>query len=157
MSAVRSLQVSHGPLQETPMNARHFALIAGAIYVVVAVAGFIPALLQPVHPDAPPVHVDALHGRLFGLFPVNILHTLVHLAIGLWGLAAARGLAGSILYARALAVIYAALALMGLLPVLNTLFGLVPLYGHDVWLHAGTAAVAAFFGWSPAMHRDPRA
>ena len=37
---------------------------------------------------------------------------------------------------------------MGLIPVLNTTFGLVPLFGHDVWLHAGTAALAAYFGFS---------
>jgi len=30
---------------------------------------------------------------------------------------------------------------------LRTTFGLVPLYGHDVWLHAVLAAVAAYFGF----------
>ena len=23
----------------------------------------------------------------------------------------------------------------------------MPLHGHDVWLHAGTALIAAYFGW----------
>ena len=36
---------------------------------------------------------------------------------------------------------------MGLLPVLNMTFGLIPLYGHDVWLHAGFAAMASYFGF----------
>jgi hypothetical protein len=26
-------------------------------------------------------------------------------------------------------------------------FGLIPLHGHDVWLHLGTAAIAAYVGW----------
>jgi hypothetical protein len=36
---------------------------------------------------------------------------------------------------------------MGMVPGLNTVFGLLPLHSHDVWLHAGTAAIAAYFGW----------
>jgi hypothetical protein len=36
---------------------------------------------------------------------------------------------------------------MGLIPGLSTLFGLVPLFGHDVWLHALTAIIAAWFGY----------
>ena len=33
-----------------------------------------------------------------------------------------------------------------------TLFGLAPLYGHDVWLHALIAAVATYYGFAPADH-----
>jgi hypothetical protein len=36
---------------------------------------------------------------------------------------------------------------MGLLPVLNITFGLIPLYGHDIWLHGGFAAMASYFGF----------
>jgi hypothetical protein len=31
--------------------------------------------------------------------------------------------------------------------VLNVMFGLTPLFGHNIWLHAGTAALAAYFGY----------
>jgi hypothetical protein len=79
----------------------------------------------------------------------------VHLAIGAWGLAAYAGWSEPRLYARSLAVLYAALAVMGLIPGLDTLFGLVPLHGHDVWLHLATAAVAAWFGFAVA-ERAPR-
>jgi hypothetical protein len=34
------------------------------------------------------------------------------------------------------AVVYGILTVMGLIPALDTTFGLIPLYGHDVWLHA---------------------
>lgn len=37
--------------------------------------------------------------------------------------------------------------MMGLFPVLNTTFGLIPIFGNDVWLHAVTAIAAAYFGW----------
>jgi hypothetical protein len=58
------------------------------------------------------------------------------------------GWLGTRTYAMSLAVIYGVLGVMGLVPALNTLFGLTPLYGHDVWLHLGTAAVAAYFGFA---------
>ena len=138
------------------MNVRRFAMIFGVIFLLVGIAGFIPQLLQPPAGDAPQVAVDTLRGDLLGLFPVNVLHTIVHLLIGIWGLAAARSLRGSVVYARALAVIYAVLAIMGLIPGLNTVFGLIPLHGHDVWLHAGTALIAAYFGFA-TKHETQRA
>jgi hypothetical protein len=43
---------------------------------------------------------------------------------------------------------------MGLIPALNTLFGLAPIHGHDVWLHGGTAIIAAYFGWFAAASTE---
>lgn len=37
---------------------------------------------------------------------------------------------------------------------LHTAFGLVPLYGHDIWLHAVLAGVAACFGFA-REHQQP--
>ena len=50
-------------------------------------------------------------------------------------------------YARGLAIFYGLLAIMGLIPGLNTTFGLIPIFGHDIWLHALSALVAAYFGF----------
>ncbi|GAA0578470.1 DUF4383 domain-containing protein [Caenispirillum bisanense] len=130
----------------TPAAVRTFALILGIVFVVVGIAGFIPAFVVAPATDAG-LALDHGHGRLFGLFPVNWLHNLVHLAFGVWGLVASRGFGGARGYARAVAVIYAVLAVMGLIPVLRTTFGLIPLYGHDIWLHFAIAAVAAVFGF----------
>src|SRR5262245_65926342 len=94
-----------------------------------------------------------MYGYLLGLFPVNIVHTATDFAVGAWGTVAwqwdhlSRGLASPKVYARALAVIYGALAVLGVVPVLHTLFGVLPIHGNDVWLHAATAALAAYFGW----------
>ncbi|MCM0043055.1 MAG: DUF4383 domain-containing protein [Burkholderiaceae bacterium] len=128
------------------MSTKRFAMIAGIVYLLVGIAGFFPALLTAPDP-AHSVSLNVLHGNLLGLFPVNIAHTLVHLAIGAWGVMAARGDGTAITYARSLAILYAVLAIMGLFPRLDTVFGLIPLHSHDIWLHAGTAAVAAYFGW----------
>ena len=129
------------------MSIRTFALIFGIAYLGAGLLGLIPAALLPPPADAPPTHFTMLYGYLLGLFPVNVLHSAVHLVIGAWGSAAWSGSLSAIGYARSLAVIYGLLAVMGLVPGLNTVFGLIPLHSHDVWLHAGTAAIAAYFGW----------
>ena len=129
------------------MRTTTFALILGIAYLAAGLMGLVPALLRPPPADAPPTSFTLLYGQLLGLFPVNILHTAVHLAIGFWGLSAWRGAADPKVFARSLAMLYGALAVAGLIPGLNTMFGFIPLHGHDVWLHAGTAAIAAYFGW----------
>ena len=138
------------------MRTATFALFAGIVYLSAGLLGLVPAALYPPPADAPPMHFGLLHGYLLGLFPVNILHTAVHLAIGFWGIVAWRGLVARKTYPRTLAVFYGALAVLGLVPQLNTLFGVLPLHGHDVWLHAGTAAIAAYFGWRTETEPERR-
>jgi hypothetical protein len=82
-----------------------------------------------------------------------VLHNIVHLAFGVWGLAVYRSTSASIGYARAVAVVYAVLVVMGFIPGLDTVMGLLPLHGNDVWLHAAIAAVAAYFGF--IRHAEP--
>lgn len=137
------------------MKTRYFALIFGLLYLVAGVLGFIPRLLTMPPATGPAMAVTGNYGYLLGLFPVNVLHNLVHLALGLWGLAAWRTFSASRVYARSLTVIFAVLAILGLLPQTNTLFGLVPLYSHDIWLHAATAIIAAYFGWAPVTVTSP--
>ena len=138
------------------MRTATFSLIIGIAFLAAGVLGLIPAALEPPPPDAPPTRLAVLYGYLIGLFPVNILHTAVHLAIGVWGLAAWRGATDPKRYARSLAILYGVLAGMGLIPGLNTVFGLIPLDSHDVWLHAGTAALAAYFGWRKEVNMERR-
>ncbi|MEZ0368653.1 MAG: DUF4383 domain-containing protein [Candidatus Sericytochromatia bacterium] len=127
---------------------QNFALGFGIVFLVVGIAGFIPGLSQPEH-TTPPLVMEAFHGRLLGLFPINLLHNVVHLLIGVWGILGARNIAGAIGFSRGLAIFYGLLAIMGLIPGLQTLFGLIPIHGHDVWLHAGSALIAAYFGFGP--------
>jgi hypothetical protein len=130
------------------MAIRYFAIAAGIVYILVGLMGFMPGLNVPGPADAPDIAVDSFYGYLLGLFPVNVLHNFVHLAIGAWGIwGYANGIPGSRMFARGLTVVYGILAVMGFIPVLNTMFGLVPIFGHDIWLHAGTALLAAYFGW----------
>jgi hypothetical protein len=131
------------------MRIQNFARIFGIVFLLIGVGGFIPGLTQP-H-DHPGLTVEAGSGMELGLFPVNVLHNIIHILFGAWGLFAARNYDASRTYARVVAIVYALLTLLGLIPATNTTFGLVPIYGHDVWLHALLAAVAAYFGF---VHRE---
>src|SRR5688572_33436947 len=120
------------------MSPRTFARIYGIVFLLVGIAWFIPGFTRLDHAHAEGVDLTVTgpgHGMLLGLFHVNVLHNIVHLMFGVWGLFASRELGQSILYARGVAIIYFVLAIAGLIPRLNTMFGLVPLDGHDIWLH----------------------
>jgi hypothetical protein len=135
------------------MNVRTFALIYGLVFVVVGLAGFVPALVTPHDTALHQLTIDQGAGDLLGLFPINILHNLVHLVFGVWGLAVYRNTRAAIGYARVVAVVYAVFVIMGFIPNLSTVFGLVPLHGNDIWLHALLAAGAAYFGF--LWHAEP--
>jgi len=141
------------------MKTATFALIFGIAYLLAGLLGLVPAALRPPPPDAPSTHFTMLYGYLLGVFPVNVLLSAVHLAIGALGVAAWRGMTNPLVYARSVALLFGVLALMGLIPGMSTLFGALPIYGHNVWLHAGSAAIAAYFGWrstEPNMERRNR-
>ncbi len=128
---------------------QYFALIVGILFVLVGIMGFIPGLLREpaVAPDAAGLAYTDGYGYLMGLFPVNVLHNIVHLLVGGLGIFASLSLGSARLYSGVLALFYGSLALMGLFPVTQSTLGLIPIYGNDIWLHALTAAIAAYFGF----------
>jgi uncharacterized protein DUF4383 len=127
------------------MSTSTAAMVFGVVFLLAGISGFFPA---PIPPGAPPLTVQHGHGLALGLFPVNTLHNIVHLLFGVFGIAAARGAIMSARgYFQLVAVAYTALAILGLLPATQTTFGLVPIWGNDVWLHALIAAGAAYFGF----------
>lgn len=129
------------------MNVRSVALVFGIVFIAVGLLGFVPGAVEGPPADAPELTMEGGYGYLLGLFPVNLLHNLVHLLFGVWGIFAYPMLSRARLYLRSVAVIYGVLVVFGLVPLLKTTFGLIPVFGHDVWLHALLALVAAVFGW----------
>ncbi len=122
---------------------QHVARLFGWIFVLIAIWG---AVLAGTSMEADP----SLAPRLWGLFPVNFLHNLVHLLIGLWGIGASRSAESARGFAALAGAVYLVLAVVGLLAPAG--FGLVPLGGHDVWLHAllGVVLVVAGVTLAPA-------
>lgn len=119
------------------------AMVFGVVFLLVGVLGLLL-------PDGMGMESDPEQApHLLNLFPVNLLHNLVHLAFGVWGLMASRRHDAARAYCRAGAVIYAALVVLGF--VTPSMFGLVPIGGHDIWLHALLAAGLGYFGF---VHRE---
>ena len=129
------------------MATRYFALVWGIVFLAIAASGFIPGSWVPAPAHYPHIAVDSGYGAAMATFPVNILHNLIHLAFGIWGVIAYRRYDSARSYAKVVAIAYGMFAVMGLIPGLNTTFGLVPLFGNDVWLHVLLAAPAAYFGF----------
>jgi hypothetical protein len=138
------------------MNLQSAAMLFGIVFVLAGVAGFFAA---PPPPGAPSLIVEHGHGLALGLLPVNTLHNIVHLLFGVLGIAAARGAVLTARgYFRVVAAAYALLVVLGLIPATQTTFGLIPIWGNDVWLHLLLAAAAAYFGFlAPPTSRVVRA
>jgi hypothetical protein len=133
------------------MPVRYFAGFIGLLYTVLGLLGVTSSFVEPTQ-NIPyivtEVGVPEGFGYLFGLFPTNVFGGSVYLFIGLMGILVAVGNEViSRLYAESMAVYLGIFALLGAIPVANTLFGLMPIYGNDVWLHAGSAIAAAYFGF----------
>ena len=123
--------------------AQRLAQVFGWAFIVVGIGGFFASGLSMTadHTLAP---------RLLGIFPVNLVHNLVHLIFGAWGVAASRSLGATRAYLLGAGVIYLVLAALGY--VAPDGFGLVPLGGADIGLHVFLALglLAA-----RALARDP--
>lgn len=114
------------------------AQIFGVVFILVGIAGFFATgMSMDADVETAP--------RLLGLFPVNVLHNIVHLLFGVWGLVAARTWDGSVTYGKVGGIIYLVLAALGF--VIPDTLGLMPIGGNDIWLHAvlGIALLALGF------------
>ena len=113
------------------------ALVTGVVFLVVGVAGFIPGIttdydtLRFLGPES--------EAMLLGIFQVSILHNLVHLAFGIWGVAASQAFSGSRTFLIGGGSIYAVLWVYGLVVGHDSEANFVPLNNADDWLHLGLA------------------
>ena len=123
--------------------AQRIAQNFGAVYLLVGILGFIPPLI-PGQIQGLLGPFEPLSGFLLGLFAVNWLHSVAHLAIGAAGLASYRSHAAARSYAIGIGVLYLGLFVIGL--ILPLVFGLLPLNGADNILHLVSGAVALAIG-----------
>lgn len=131
------------------MNAPLIARIFGVLFLLAGAAGFAPwsQIAMPAPDVADVITLDQFYRFLFGVFPVNIAHDALHIFLGLWGLLAASRFGWAVAYCRFVAVLYFFLVIFGMIPITNTLFGAIPIYGWDIALHAVAALVCAYGGF----------
>ncbi len=113
------------------------ALLFGAIYLAAGVLGFLPFLGGSY---------TLTDHALLGIFQVNLLHNLVHIVIGIAGLAAAASLPNSRTFCQVVGVILLLLGVLGVFVAKP--FGLLDIGGLDIALHLVSGAVLAYFGFA---------
>lgn len=132
-------------------NPRKFAMIAGAIMLILGIAAFIPAL-STYSNELRPLDLNTSHGLFLGLVAMNIVNKLALITFGVAGLWAASresvSLPHSITWSRAVAVVMGVAAVLGLIPATSTLGGYWPLYGANVIVYAVAALGGAYFGYA---------
>ena len=116
------------------------ALVFGAIYLAVGIIGFLPFLGGSV---------TMTNSKLLGLFNINLLHNLVHVVIGIAGLAAVTSLPNARRFCQVVGVILLLLGVIG--AVLPNPLGLLYIGELDVPLHLVTGAVLAYFGFAASV------
>ena len=132
---------------------RNCALALGIIFLLLGIAGFIPAfttLPGETFDSGIPLDADGIYSKgfslLFGAFPTNFIHNLVHVAVGVLGITAATT-GNAKLYNRGFAISYAVIFLMGIIPLAKTTFGIMPVFGNNVWLNGLTGVIAGYYGF----------
>src|SRR5919108_5273014 len=123
------------------------AQIFGVVFILVAIVGFLATGMGNMQAD------PATAPKLLGMFAVNVLHNVVHLLFGIWGLVASRTFSGARSYARIAGVLYLLLAVVGFISPNG--FGFVPLGGSGIWLHAVLGLVLAGVGFTAKELRPP--
>ncbi|HUQ22884.1 MAG TPA: DUF4383 domain-containing protein [Gaiellaceae bacterium] len=115
-------------MERTPVQ--NTARLAGVVFLLVAIAGFIPGITTNLY-DGLEFAGDDGNAKLVGLFAVSVLHNIVH---GLFGLA---GLALATTASLARTYLIGGGAIYVLLAVIQTIGAgdWVPLIGADLWLH----------------------
>ena len=115
-----------GRAEATTLGQR-FALAVGATFLLVGILGFVPGITQDVGDITFAGHES--EAELLGIFEVSILHNIVHLLFGVFGLAAART------YLFAGGVIYLVLAAYGAVTEHDSSANFVPVNTADDALH----------------------
>lgn len=113
---------------------KNIGLAFGAVFVLVGLAGFVPALT----PD----------GKLLGLFAVNGAHNLVHIATGAIALGIALASPAALsLFFKVFGVVYGLVAVLGYFAGDQPILGIIAHNMADMWLHVAIAAVSLWLGF----------
>ena len=87
---------------------------------------------------------------MFGLWPVNIVVSVLHLTWGVFGLASSQWHRSARNFARITGVVYVILAVWGI--IFPSFVGLFPVGGNNIWLDAVIGVVMGYFGFTAREH-----
>lgn len=127
------------------------ALLFGAAFLLVGIAGFIPGITSDMGSMEFAGHES--EAMLLGIFQVSILHNIVHLLYGVAGLALARTAGSARAYLLVGGVVYLGLWVYGLLIDKESTANFVPLNDADDWLHLGLGVAMVALSFLPGRRR----
>jgi hypothetical protein len=125
--------------------AQYLALVVGLAFVAAGIAGFFVTGFDG--------WIDRDTGETLVGLEINPLHNVVHLVIGLGGLALWRTLAGARTYGLLLFLGYGATFVYGLFAVENTDINILSLNTADNWFHLASAVVGLVIAVLPPRRR----
>lgn len=125
---------------------KRIAMVFGIVFLLVGIVGLIT-------PGGMSMAADPAPGAILGMFPVNLLHNIVHMAVGVWGLLAARSFNGAKMFFQVGGIVYIVLAICGFF--IPTTFGLIPIGGNDIYLHAVLGVIMAGIGFTAKPEAAP--
>ena len=111
------------------------AMLAGVVFLLVGILGFIPGITT--HYSDLKFAGHNSDAKLLGLFNVSILHNIVHLLLGVAGVALAKTWEGAKTYLLYGGLIYLVLFVYGVIWHSNTSANFVPVNWADNILHLG--------------------
>ncbi len=123
------------------------ALAFGVVYLLVGIVGFFVTGFDSF--------ADNAQDEMLLIFMINPLHNIVHIVIGLAGIALSRTLSGARTYGWLLAVGYAAAFVYGLIAI-NQTWDFLNINAADNVLHIATAIVGLVIALGPVNDRIAR-
>jgi hypothetical protein len=124
-------------------NVQRASFVGGWVLIALGLIGFVisPGGMSP-DPD--------VAASIFGIWPVNIVLSVLHLTWGVFGLASSQWHYSSRNFARITGVVYVILAIWGI--IAPTFVGLFPTGGNNIWLDAIIGIVLGYFGFTAHEH-----
>ena len=115
--------------------AKTLGMLFGIVFLAVGILGFVPGITKD--------------DMLLGIFMVNKVHSIVHIASGLVFLFASMAGAGAAsLWFKIFGLVYAVVAVMGFVVKDGMIFGLISNNMNDTWLHVVLAAAMLLIGFA---------
>ena len=146
LSEIVLLRLGGPEISEMSLNlwevtmAKTLGMLFGIVFLAVGILGFVPGV-APAGPDGMPM--------LLGIFMVNTVHSVVHIASGLIFLfASMAGAAAASLWFKIFGLIYALVAVMGFVVGNGMIFGLISNNTNDTWLHVVLAGAMLLIGFA---------
>jgi Domain of unknown function (DUF4383) len=138
-------------------RAQWAALLVGGTFLLVGILGFIPGITTNYDNLG---FIDQHGAKLLGIFEVNALHNIVHLAFGVLGLALASRHDTSRMYLAVGGVVYLVVWVYGVVVDFASSANFIALNTPDNWLHfllgAGMLGLAALCWRDERVTRQER-